>query len=68
MYMFVHFMGWGLLGFLSPPFFLFASVLYTYISMYRYIPHYPLLLFEAIFVQGSLEGGGIIVVVAIIYF
>ena len=29
------FMGWGFLGFLSPPFCLFASVLYTYNSMYR---------------------------------
>ena len=32
--LFVHFMGWGFLGFLSPPFCLFASVLYTYNSMY----------------------------------
>ena len=29
-------MGWGFLGFLSPPFCLFASVLYTYNSMYMY--------------------------------
>ena len=27
--LFVRFMGWGFLGFLSPPFCLFASVLYT---------------------------------------
>ena len=35
--LFVRFIGWGFLGFLSPPFFLFASVLYVYISMYTYV-------------------------------
>ena len=35
--LFVCFMGWGFLGFLSPPFCLFASVLYTYNSMYIYL-------------------------------
>ena len=36
------FIGWGFLGFLSPPLFLFASVLYTYtctLYMYMYIVH-----------------------------
>ena len=33
--LFVHFIGWGFLGFLSPPFFLFAIHIYTvYIYMY----------------------------------
>ena len=35
--LFVRFIGWGFLGFLSPPFFLFVCVLYTYMYMHMYM-------------------------------